>query len=456
MEISGKPNLADFFPFLGFLDLQGARKEARLLMHKLFRVFQGFIDTKRSSNASRNNNDMLDSLLDIAHEKESELDDNNIKHLLLDLFLAGVDTSSSAVEWAMADETVRAFGHHEVSIAWLPSTSSRWRLWRKVLATKLFSRERHKATKSVRSKKAKELITFIIERGERGFSVDIARACFITSLNVISNVVFSIDLGGYDPRASTELQDSLSRMMEIMGKPNLANYFPSLEFLDIQGIRKEMKVCSERLFQIFQGLIDARIAERSSQTGPRDALRGDLLDSLIDLIQEEGSEVDMNDINHFLCDLFIAGTETNSTTVEWALAELLRNPEAMANAKVEINFIVGPNRYVRDSNLLEFPYLQAVVTETLRVGQFNPNKMSFKLLRQASLMAITDDRDFSVALHQLRCCGFNILLGCPESSTSNALLLTAATVWSWNSLIWGQKPFTKSEIEDLIAANLKK
>lgn len=83
MEISGKPNLADFFPFLGFLDLQGARKEARLLMHKLFRVFQELIDTKRSSNASRNNNDMLDSLLDIAHEEESELDDNNIKHLLL-------------------------------------------------------------------------------------------------------------------------------------------------------------------------------------------------------------------------------------------------------------------------------------------------------------------------------------------------------------------------------------
>lgn len=90
-------------------------------------------------------------------------------------------------------------------------------------------------------------------------------------------------------------------MMKIMGKPNLVNYFPSLEFLDIQGIRKEMKVCSERLFQIFQGLVNARIAERSSQTGPRDALRGDLLDSLIDLIQEEGSEVDMNDINHFLC-----------------------------------------------------------------------------------------------------------------------------------------------------------
>lgn len=73
-----------------------------------------------------------------------------------------------------------------------------------------------------------------------------------------------------------------------------------------------------------------------------------------------------------LKDLFIAGTETNSTTVEWAMVELLRNPEAMVNAKVEINFIVGPNRYVRDSDLLEFPYLQAVVTETLRLHPPNP------------------------------------------------------------------------------------
>lgn len=84
MEITGKPNIADFFPLFGFLDLQGTRKEASLWMNKLLRVFQGFIDTKRSLNASTNkNNDMLDSLLDIAQEKESELDDNGIKHLLL-------------------------------------------------------------------------------------------------------------------------------------------------------------------------------------------------------------------------------------------------------------------------------------------------------------------------------------------------------------------------------------
>ncbi|WZZ51808.1 hypothetical protein YC2023_051915 [Brassica napus] len=272
-------------------------------------------------------------------------------------------------------ETVRTIGHQgDVSTPRLPSMSPHWRLWRKILETKLFSRKCLDATKTIRSKKVKELITFIVESCERGEAVEIARACFVTSLNVISNVVFSTDLGSYDQMASMELRDSLFCVMKIMGKPNLANYFPSIEHLDLQGIREEMKVCSERLFSVFQGLIDARVAERSSRTEPRDAYSSDrdLLDSLIDLILEDVSEVDMNDIKHFLYDLFIAGTETNSTTVEWAMVELLRNPEAMANAKVEINFIVGPNRYVRDSDLLEFPYLQAVVTETLRLHPPNP------------------------------------------------------------------------------------
>lgn len=174
------------------------------------------------------------------------------------------------------------------------------RLWRKILETKLFSRKCLDATKTIRSKKVKELVTFIIESCERGEAVEIARACFVTSLNVISNVVFSTDLGSYDQMASSELRDSLFRVMEIMGKPNLANYFPSIKYLDLQGIKEEMKVCSERLFSVFQGLIDARIAERSLRTGPRDERNSDLLDSLVDFIQDDGLEVDMNDIKHFL------------------------------------------------------------------------------------------------------------------------------------------------------------
>ncbi|KAJ4905362.1 Cytochrome P450 76C4 [Raphanus sativus] len=263
-------------------------------------------------------------------------------------------------------DPVRSIDHQDVSMAWLPSTSLRWRLWRKISATHMFSPQCLDATKSVRMKKVNELVTFISEICKRGESVDIARASFVTSLNIISNTFFSTDLGSYDPRTSMELQDSVVRIMETIGKPNLANYFPLIGFLDMQGIRKEMKVCSDVLFQVFQGFIDARNNEKSSRN------ESDLLDSLMDLVKENGSELNMNDIKHFLYDLFLGGTDTNSTVVEWAMAELLLNPKKMAKAQAELDDVVGPNGVVQESHISDLPYLQAIVKETLRLHPPGP------------------------------------------------------------------------------------
>ncbi|CAN7013076.1 unnamed protein product [Brassica oleracea var. botrytis] len=237
-------------------------------------------------------------------------------------------------------DPIRSIDHHDVSMAWLPSTSPRWRLWRKISATHMFSPQCLDATKSVRMKKVNELVTFMSEICERGESVDIARASFVTSLNIISNTFFSTNLGSYDPITSMELQESVVRIMETIGKPNLANYFPLIGFLDLQGIRKEMKVCSDVLFQVFQGFINARNNEKTTRN------EGDLLDSLMDLVKENGSELNVNDIKHFLY--------------------------TMAKAQAEMDDVVGPNGVVQESHISDLPYLQAVVKETLRLHPPGP------------------------------------------------------------------------------------
>ena len=168
------------------------------------------------------------------------------------------------------------------------------RLWRKISATQMFSPQCLDATKTVRMKKVNELVTFISEICERGESINIARASFVTSLNLISNTLFSTDLGSYDSKISMELQESVVRIMETIGKPNLANYFPLIGFLDLQGIRKEMKVCSDVLFQVFQGFIDARNNEKTTRN------ESDLLDLLMDLVKENGPELKVNEIKHFI------------------------------------------------------------------------------------------------------------------------------------------------------------
>ncbi|PKU65653.1 Geraniol 8-hydroxylase [Dendrobium catenatum] len=59
--------------------------------------------------------------------------------------------------------------------------------------------------------------------------------------------------------------------------------------------------------------------------------------------------------------------ETSSTTLEWAMAELLRRPELMKRAREEIITVVGFEREIEESDISKLPLLQAILKETLRL-----------------------------------------------------------------------------------------
>ncbi|CAH2057848.1 unnamed protein product [Thlaspi arvense] len=263
-------------------------------------------------------------------------------------------------------DPVRVFDHHEFSFAWGPP-SARWRFMRKITTTHLLSTQRLNAMESLRMKKVEELMSFINKCCEKGEGVDIARAFFVTALNIISNALFSTDFATHDSKSSHEFHNTVMNLMNVTGKPNVGDYFPFLRCLDLQGIRKEATICTERLFKVFQDIIDARMAMRSSQTERKEISSFDMLDALLDLTQENEEQLSLNDIKHFLQDLFTAGTDTNSTTMEWAMSELIRDPEMMVKAQSEIRQVIGENGVVRESDISRLPYLQAIVKETLRL-----------------------------------------------------------------------------------------
>ena len=66
-------------------------------------------------------------------------------------------------------------------------------------------------------------------------------------------------------------------------------------------------------------------------------------------------------------DMLLAGTETTSNTVEWAMAELMLHPDVMRRAHDELDTVVGVHRLVQESDIPNLPYLQAIVKEALRL-----------------------------------------------------------------------------------------
>ncbi|XWS62238.1 hypothetical protein CRYUN_Cryun07bG0193100 [Craigia yunnanensis] len=87
-------------------DLQGIRKHIRPSYMRLHEIFDEIIDKRmegRASDSMTRSGDLLDVLLDQCEENGSNFSRQNIKPLILDLFIAGSDTSAITTEWAMAE-----------------------------------------------------------------------------------------------------------------------------------------------------------------------------------------------------------------------------------------------------------------------------------------------------------------------------------------------------------------
>ncbi|XP_056174146.1 geraniol 8-hydroxylase-like [Syzygium oleosum] len=168
-----------------------------------------------------------------------------------------------------------------------------------------------------------------------------------------------------DPSGSArDFKDLVWCIMVEAGNPNLADYFPALKKIDPQGSRRRMTVYFTKIFELFDGLIEKRLRDRATVGSIR---KNDVLDTLLDAREDKSQDVDIFLIKHFLLDLFVAGTDTTSSTIEWALSELLHNPEKLSRAQAELDRVIGKGKPIEESEIARMPYLQAIIKETFRM-----------------------------------------------------------------------------------------
>ncbi|XP_052573872.1 cytochrome P450 2J4-like isoform X3 [Peromyscus californicus insignis] len=71
-------------------------------------------------------------------------------------------------------------------------------------------------------------------------------------------------------------------------------------------------------------------------------------------------------------DLFLAGTETTSTALRWALLYMALNPEVQEKVQAEIDRVIGQEKQPSLADRDSMPYTNAVVHEVLRMGNIVP------------------------------------------------------------------------------------
>nr|WEQ50537.1 cytochrome P450 76AH59 [Salvia officinalis] len=106
-SIVGVPNFADYFPFLRPFDPQGVKKKADVYFGQLLGKVEGYLNERLQSRKTNPNapkkHDFLETLVDIIEAKEYNLTMDHIKHLMLNLFVGGAETSTTSIEWIMSE-----------------------------------------------------------------------------------------------------------------------------------------------------------------------------------------------------------------------------------------------------------------------------------------------------------------------------------------------------------------
>ncbi|XP_052210605.1 geraniol 8-hydroxylase-like [Diospyros lotus] len=284
----------------------------------------------------------------------------------------------------------------DATIAWVPSDNS-WRSRRRICATQMFNAQKLDQLQHLRQRKVQELVSHIKCHAVSEAPVDIGRAAFATTLNLMSNTIFSIDMVGPDFNSAQEFKDLVWAIMENAGKPNLSDYFPVLRRLDLQGLKQRIRPAYKRLHEIFDEVIEKRLRDRSFD--PVNGKKGDFLDSLLDQCEEDGSNFNSTTIKPVILDLFIAGSDTSAITTEWAMAELLRNPNILERARNEIITNIGTDRQMQESDIDNLPYLRAVVKETMRLHPAAPLLLPHKARNDVELLGFVVSKNTQVLVN---------------------------------------------------------
>nr|AYM55659.1 cytochrome p450 [Croton stellatopilosus] len=239
-----------------------------------------------------------------------------------------------------------------------------WRQLRKICTTELLSAARVRSFRSIREEEVNKLISSISSNYE-GCPINLSRMMESLMFSIISRAVF-----GKVCRGEEVFVPTIRKLTEATTGFNLVDLYPSNKLLQRMSIGLPIiKKLHSEIDKIIQDEIDKHRARKESGKIVSESETQDLVDVLLDLLDKGDFDFPLStqNIKAVILDMFIAGSDTSSTPIEWAMSEMMKNPKVMQKAQAEVRKVFGGKGEVDEVGLNELHYLKLVIKETLRL-----------------------------------------------------------------------------------------
>ncbi|GLJ36127.1 hypothetical protein SUGI_0724700 [Cryptomeria japonica] len=289
-------------------------------------------------------------------------------------------------------EAAKVFSHHKSSLAW-GEYGPHWQYLRRITTVELFSPKRLDAQEHVRRSELFHTVRLIFE--SKGKAVNIEHMAFFNSMNVLGKMIFGTSLmDPYNP-ASVGFKDTMAKTMKLFGTANSSDYHPLFRLVDPQSVSRQVAKHMKRLYDFIDLFIQDRISTKNIMRPHNDSDK-DFLDVLLDMRAEDFT---LFDVRALIFELLMAGTDSTTTTIEWVMAELIRNPEKMKRVQQELDGVVGLERKVEAYDINRLFYLDAVVKETFRLHPTVPLLLPHKARKDCEIEGYMIPKDAQVLVN---------------------------------------------------------
>ncbi|WJX16901.1 hypothetical protein P8452_06882 [Trifolium repens] len=238
-----------------------------------------------------------------------------------------------------------------------------WRQLRKICTMELFSQKRVSSFQPIRE----EELTDLIERihSQQGSPINITQLVVSSTFAIISRAAFG-------NKYKVQEFASLGKGESIAGGFEIAELFPSAKWLQlVSGLRPKLERLHRKIDQILENIIIEHKETNSKAKEGQGEREEDFVDVLLKFQDTNDGDQDIcltdNNIKAIIMDIYGAGGEGSSSTIIWAIAELVRDPRVMKKAQEEIREIFKMKGIVGENCINELKYLKSVVKETLRL-----------------------------------------------------------------------------------------
>ncbi|XP_055819838.1 premnaspirodiene oxygenase-like [Solanum dulcamara] len=245
-----------------------------------------------------------------------------------------------------------------------------WKQMRKICLSELLSTKRINSNYPLMEEEISLLMKSIKESSIEGTLINVYEC-----LNSLTCAIICKATVGTTCNDSDSLMSRIRKIIPLVGLFNMLDLFPSLEFLD-----KFFPGSNQKLLKMHHEFIDCLledIVHEHEESIRKNNVDGeDLLHLLLRLREKESHNfqipITRDNIKATVLDMFFGGTDTTSILVEWAMAELLKNPIMMKKAQFEVRETFKGKKSVDHNDVQNLKYLKLVVKETLRLHPPGP------------------------------------------------------------------------------------